>query len=493
MDNRNERQERIQKIRESMMSEYGVIGKIPPQAIDFEEAVIGAILFESKVLTKVSDILSPNSFYKEAHARIFEVITDLGKTGQPIDLLTVSQALRKKGELELVGGSFFLSQLTEKVAGTSHVETWARVIAEKHMFRELIRISNDAIRDAYSDETDLFDLLDTTFKGLNSIIENNVKGDAVLLSSLSKEMLDNIQSRNANDNYMSGVSTKIMSVDKILGGYKKSDLVYIAGRPSMGKTGYVISNALEQARAGHVVAIFSIEMSKGQVRDRIVSQITGIDLEIIMNQQLDADRLDAVNRACGEIDRLKLYIDDTPALSVYDFQAKTARLKKRQKVEVVYVDYVQLMTLGAASKKLVGSREQEVAQISRTLKQVAKEHNIPVVALAQLSRGVESRAKSERIPMLSDLRESGSLEQDADVVAFIYRPEYYGIAEQDNGETTKGLAEFIVAKHRNGKLGTAKMQFTEYTAKFGNKGLEGPEPDSRIEPNKDFLKKTAPF
>lgn len=472
-----------------------LLGKLPPQAVEFEEAIIGALMLESKAMQRVSDILRPEMFYEPKYSTIYTAISEMYRENIPVDLLTVTKKLRAMNQLEGVGGPAFISQLTSKVASTMNIEIWSRVLVEKFMAREVIRISNDALRLAYSNEVDVFDLLDRHSRDFASILDSNVKGDAVMLHSLSKSMLDEVQSRQAADSFRSGLSTNIKTVDKILGGYKKTDLIYIAARPSMGKTGYILSNALEQARNGHAVVIFSIEMSKTQVMYRIASQITGLDLELLMNKKLDEQQLVLLNKALGEIRMLKIFIDDTPALSVYEFRSKCKRLKERYNVEVAYIDYLQLMTLGSASKKLSNNREQEISQISRTVKQTAKELEIPVIALCQLSRALESRGKNDRRPLLSDLRESGSLEQDADVVAFIYRPEYYGIDENANGETTSGYAEFIVAKHRNGRLGAAAMRFIDYMARFTNResNSNAPHPDSRTTQKSILDQEEAPF
>jgi len=473
-----------------------LIGKIPPQAPDLEDAVLGALMLEP-AYNKISDILKPEAFYSPGNGKIYEAIRSLTDQGEAVDILTVTQWLRQDGSLEKVGGPLYISKLTSRIASTANIEVHSRLILQQYIKREVIRLNQELMDMAYEDTTDPFDLVDLNNSRMNEILQANVKADASAVGSLAKEVLEDVAARTEDNKYVSGLPTYINSADRVLYGYAKTDLIYLAARPGMGKSAFIISNALQQAIHGHPVAIFSLEMSKKQVMFRLLSQLTKIDLEVLMKRALDQDRKNEINRAMGTIERLPIYIDDTPALSVYDFRAKTARLRLKHNIEAVYVDYVQLMTLGQSmSKKMAGNREQEVSTISRTLKQVAKECDIPVIALVQLSRAVETRGGAKK-PILSDMRDSGSLEQDADIVSFLYRPEYYGFTEGDDGRSTKGMGQLIIAKNRNGRLGVAEMQFIEHLAQYTDFGHSYVLPDTynpnkTIEPNTEFIEQNNP-
>lgn len=477
------------------------IGKLPPQAIDMEEVVLGAVMIEKEAISRVVQWLKPEMFYKEDHSLIYAACLSLYNAKQPIDQLMVVKELRKSGELERVGGALAITQLTNKVASTANLEFHAAVIAEKYAKREVIRIGNELIKDAFDEEIESTQLIDSFTGQIQALTQNQATPDAKPINEITKAATKEVESRLSNEFGTSGYAKGIRAVDRLLGGYQKTDLIYIAGRPGMGKSSDMLSDALRMAQRGIAVAIFSLEMGEVQLTLRLAAQISGIDVEVLVKQRIDGDRLNDYYRAVDVINKLPIYINDTGSLSVYDLRNKVARLVKKQKVEIVFVDYVQLMSVGqAASKKLAGNREQEISIISRTLKLIAKENNIPMVVLAQLSRQTETRGGSKR-PILSDLRESGSLEQDADVVAFIYRPEYYGIKETDDGKSTDGLGQFIVAKHRNGGTGEADMRFIKYLAQYTDfddswtPRESAPHPDHRLEPNKNFLapKDDAPF
>ena len=440
-------------------------GKLPPQALDLEEAVIGAMLIDKKGVDEVIDLLQPDAFYKTAHQNIFESILNLFQNSQPVDLLTVSADLKKNGKLESVGGDYYLVQLTQKVASSAHIEFHARIILQKFIQRSLIRISNEIIESSYKDSTDVFDLLDEAESKLYDIAQGNIKKSsdtAQNLVMLAKKKIEEI----ANKDGLSGISTGFEKLDTLTSGWQPSDLIIIAARPGMGKTALTLSMARNIAVTKQVpVAFFSLEMSSVQLITRLISAETGLSSEKLRTGKLADHEWKQLNVKVGDLEKAPLYIDDTPALSIFDLRAKARRLASQHKIKLIVVDYLQLMTAGNNNK--AGNREQEISTISRNLKSLAKELDIPVIALSQLSRAVETRGGTKR-PQLSDLRESGAIEQDADIVSFIYRPEYYQIEEWDDEEHSSsiGQAEFIVAKHRNGGLDNIRMKFIGQLGKF---------------------------
>lgn len=488
-DNRQRRRERIQGIRDAMGSAMGVeMGKLPPQATDLEEAVLGAMMLEQNAVNTVIDILKPASFYKEANARIYEVIMSLFQKGEPIDLLTVTHGLRKAGQLELVGGPLYISQLTNRVASTANIETHARIIAQKFIQRELIRISNEVIKDAYDESSDVFDLLDKAESNLFQVAEGNIRKNYDKMSSLIKTALDQIETARQNTSGVSGVPSGFVALDRVTSGWQRSDMIVVAARPGMGKTAFVLSMARNMAVEHQIpVAIFSLEMSSVQLVQRLIASETEISAEKLRKGSLEDHEFQQLHHRIGRIAEAPIFIDDTPALSVFELRAKCRRLKAQHGIQIVIIDYLQLMTAGGDSK--TGNREQEISTISRSIKQIAKELDVPVIALSQLSRQVETRGGDKR-PLLSDLRESGAIEQDADIVAFIYRAEYYKIDTDADGNPTEGTGEIIIAKHRNGSLEDVKLRFIGRLAKFAN--LEGfdydaPQYGEALQANTSFM------
>jgi replicative DNA helicase len=440
-------------------------GKLPPQALDLEEAVIGAMMIDKKGVDEVIDLLQPDAFYKLAHQNIFESILNLFQNSQPIDLLTVSSDLRKNGKLESVGGDYYLVQLTQKVASSAHIEFHARIILQKFIQRSLIRISNEIIESSYKESTDVFDLLDEAESKLYDVAQGNIKKSSDTAQNLVMLAKKKIQEL-ANKDGLSGISTGFEKLDTLTSGWQPSDLIIIAARPGMGKTALTLSMARNIAVIKQVpVAFFSLEMSSVQLITRLISAETGLSSEKLRTGKLADHEWKQLNVKVGDLEKAPLFIDDTPALSIFDLRAKARRLASQHQIKLIVVDYLQLMTAGNNNK--AGNREQEISTISRNLKSLAKELNIPVIALSQLSRAVETRGGTKR-PQLSDLRESGAIEQDADIVSFIYRPEYYQIEEWDDEEHTSsiGQAEFIVAKHRNGGLDNIRMKFIGQLGKF---------------------------
>lgn len=442
-------------------------GKIPPQAVDLEEVVLGAMMIDKKGVDEVIDILHPDVFYKDAHKMIYEAIFKLFESSEPVDLLTVSAQLKKEGQLEAVGGDFYLIKLTQKVASSAHIEFHARIILQKYIQRRLIKISSEIIEEAYEDSTDVFDLLDNAEAKLYEVTQGNLKRSAETAQNLviqAKKKIEEI----ANKEGLSGIPSGFDKVDKLTSGWQPSDLIIIAARPGMGKTALTLSMARNMAvNADIPVAFFSLEMSSVQLITRLISSETGLSSEKLRTGRLEKHEWEQLNVKVKALEKAPLFIDDTPSLSIFDLRAKARRLASQHNIKLIIIDYLQLMTAGGSQKG--GNREQEISTISRNLKALAKELNVPVIALSQLSRAVETRGGSKR-PILSDLRESGAIEQDADIVSFIYRPEYYKIDEWDDEERTptQGQAEFIVAKHRNGGLDNIRLKFIGALGKFDN-------------------------
>ncbi len=442
-------------------------GKLPPQAIDLEEVVLGAMMIDKKGVDEVIDILNAEVFYKEAHQHIFEAIHLLFENSEPVDLLTVSAQLKKNRKLEAAGGEFYLVQLTQKVSSSAHIEFHARIILQKFIQRSLIKISNEIIEDSYNETTDVFDLLDNAEAKLYEITQGNIKRSSETAQNLviqAKKKIEEI----ANQEGLSGVPSGFTKVDKLTSGWQPSDLIIIAARPGMGKTALTLSMARNIAVEHNIpVAFFSLEMSSVQLITRLISSETGLSSEKLRTGNLEKHEWEQLNVKVKGLEKAPLFIDDTPSLSIFDLRAKARRLSSQHGIQLIIVDYLQLMTAGGSQKG--GNREQEISTISRNLKALAKELNVPVIALSQLSRAVETRGGSKR-PLLSDLRESGAIEQDADIVSFIYRPEYYKIDEWDDEDRTPtaGQAEFIVSKHRNGGLDEIRLKFIGHLGRFEN-------------------------
>lgn len=440
-------------------------GKIPPQAVDLEEAVLGAMMIDKKGVVEVIDLLHPEAFYKEAHQDIFSAIITLFHDSKPTDLLTVSNQLRNDGKLDKVGGDYFLVSLTQKVSSSAHIEYHSRIILQKFIQRKLISISSELIEESYDETVDVFDLLDDAESKLFEVTQGNFKKTAETAESLVKQALKKIQDI-SNTEGLSGVASGFKQIDKLTAGWQPSDLIIIAARPGMGKTAFIISMAKNIAITKNIpVAVFSLEMSSVQLITRMISSETNLESSKLRKGNLEKFEWELLQVKVENLSKAPIFIDDQPALSVFDLRAKARRLVSQHGIKLIVIDYLQLMTTG--SSKSSGNREQEISTISRNLKALAKELNIPVIALSQLSRQVEARSGHKR-PMLSDLRESGAIEQDADIVSFIYRPEYYKFVEWDDEEKSpcQGQAEFIIAKHRNGGLDNIRLKFVDHLAHF---------------------------
>ena len=447
------------------------LGKLPPQALDLEEAVLGALMLEKNALTAVIEYLRPEHFYTEQHKEIYQAITDLFKASEPVDMRTVVAQLRKNGRLELVGGAYYIAELTSKVSSAANIEYHSRIIIEMAIKRDLIQISSEVQQNAYEDTTDVFDLLDRTEQSIFAISDSNLRKNYDTMKSLMFRAVTELQKRKEHKDGLTGVPSGFTKLDRILSGWQRSDLIIIAARPGMGKTAFVVS-ALRNAAVdfNHPVAIFSLEMASLQLVNRLISAEAELESEKIKRGNLAEFEWQQLVHRTNRLSSAPIFIDDTPALSILELRAKCRRLKAEHNIQMIVVDYLQLMKGDSQ-----GNREQEIASISRALKGIAKELDVPVIALSQLSRGVETRGGDKR-PQLSDLRESGSIEQDADIVMFLYRPEYYKITVDEEGLPTNGMAEVIVAKHRNGSLDTVKLKFIGKYTKFAD--FDGPSGES---------------
>lgn len=444
-------------------------GKLQPQDLATEEAVLGAIMLEKGAYSEVSDILKPESFYDPAHQKIYQAIVSLGASQRPIDMLTVTEQLRKDGTLEEVGGAVRIGELTGRVSSAANIETHARIIAQKYMARELIKFSSRIQSMAFDESIDVYDLMQEAEGNLFEISKNTLKRDVMQIDPIISQAITKIQEAANKENGLSGLQTGFHKLDKLTGGWQNSDLIIIAARPAMGKTAMVLSMAKNMAVDYNTpVAIFSLEMSNLQLVNRLISNVCNLESEKIKNGQLTGPEWENLMTRVKALYSAPLYVDDTPSLSVFELQTKARRLKSEHDIGIIIIDYLQLMN---ASGMKFGSREQEVSTISRSLKQLAKELDIPIIALSQLNRSVENRGddRTGKRPQLSDLRESGAIEQDADIVCFIHRPEYYTRSSEDaEGKDIRGLAEFIIAKHRSGSVGDVKMRFRGQFARFEN-------------------------
>ncbi|MEX2585532.1 MAG: replicative DNA helicase [Balneolaceae bacterium] len=443
-------------------------GRIPPQAIEVEEAVLGAMLIEHEAATIALQMLKPGDFYKPAHRYIFETIFELYERDNPLDLLTVENELRDKKLLDQAGGSSYLSDLTRSVSSAANIDYHSQIIAEKAVKRNLILNCSEIIKNAYDTTSDAYDLLDSAEQKIFDLSNSKSRANAQAIGDVLKDTLQYLEEIRGKPSGITGVSSGL-DVDKITSGFQPGDLIIIAARPSMGKTAFVLTAARNAAL--HMdeslqtnVALFSLEMSNQSLVQRLLTMEGRINAQSARSGRLKDDEFKRLIDAAGRLFTARIFIDDTPSISVMELRTKCRRLKSEHDIGLVIVDYLQLMT---ASVKENSNREQEIATISRGLKALAKELNVPVVALSQLSRAVEQRGGDKR-PQLSDLRESGSIEQDADVVMFLYRPEYYGIKTTAEGHSTKGLAEIIVGKQRNGPTGAKRLYFVEDYARFEN-------------------------
>lgn len=441
-------------------------GRLPPQAPELEEAVLGALLIDRDAVAEVIDILKPESFYHDAHQAIFKAIMVLFEKSEPVDILTVTEQLRREGDLEAVGGAWYVAELSNKVTSAANVEHHARIVSQKHIQRELISISTTIIKDAYEDTTDVLEMLDKAEKDLFSVAEQNLRRSYDDMRSLVSKAIKEIDEVRQHEDSLTGIPSGFTHLDRVTAGWQRSDLIIVAARPGMGKTAFTLAVARNAAvDFTKPVALFSLEMSSVQLVKRLISMETELTGDKIRKGTLAEHEWVQLTTKVGKLADAPIFIDDTPAINIFELRAKCRRLKQQHDIQMVIIDYLQLMS-GTPNQK-AGNREQEISMISRSLKSIAKELNIPVIALSQLSRAVETRGGTKR-PQLSDLRESGAIEQDADIVVFLYRPEYYGLTEFEDNSQANGMAEIIIAKHRNGALEDVRVRFIDKFAKFAD-------------------------
>ena len=442
-------------------------GRVPPQALEVEKSVLGAMLIEPEAIPRAIEILTPDAFYVPKHQEIYRATLSLFERGNPVDLITLTEELKRQSALDDVGGAYYLTELTTSVASAANVEYHARVIAEKALLRKMIETMTVLVGQAYDPGSDAFELLDHAEGEIFRISESQLRRPASSLSDVVKETLERLESIHGREGGITGVPSGFSRLDGMTSGWQKSDLVIVAARPSMGKTAFALAcarNAALHPQHPAGVAIFSLEMSSQQLAQRLLTSEARVNAQAARTGRMTEDDWLRLAHAAGRLSAAPIYIDDTPGLSILELRAKCRRLKAEHNIGLVIVDYLQLMH---ATTKKNANREQEISQISRSLKSLAKELDVPVIALSQLSRAVETRGGDKR-PQLSDLRESGAIEQDADVVAFIYRAERYGITVDENGNSTEGLGEIIIGKQRNGPIGNVQLAFVHQFARFEN-------------------------
>lgn len=444
-----------------------VYGKIPPQAKELEEAVLGAIMLEKSAFDTVIEILKPECFYADANQRIFRAMQGLALKSLPIDLLTVVEELKFREELELVGGPYYVTKLTNAVVSSANIEAHSRIVLQKFIQRELIRISGEIIGDAYEDSTDVFDMLDDAESKLFEITNNHLRKNFDSIDTVLVKTIQRIEDMRNRKEDITGVPTGFASLDKVTYGWQNTDLIILAARPAVGKTAFALN--LARSAALHPtkptpVAFFSLEMSSAQLVQRVLAAESEIWLEKISRGKLEEHEMKQLyKKGIEKLSKAPFFIDDTAALNIFELRAKCRRLKNKHNIGLIIIDYLQLMS-GSADRN--SNREQEISKISRDLKGLAKELQVPIIALSQLSREVEKRKEGNKMPQLSDLRESGAIEQDSDLVMFLYRPEYYDITTNEMGESNKGETHVRIAKHRNGSLETIKLKALLHIQKF---------------------------
>ena len=435
-----------------------VEGRMPPYDEQAEASVLGAMLLDKSAITTAVEIIHAEDFYYDSHKAIFEGILRLYNKNEPADMITLSDFLKKSGQLEAVGGYTYLGRLTSGAGAVSNTEAYANIIKEKSTLRSLIRAGNEIVEDSYSDEDDVGSIIEKAEKTIFDITQDNQRGGLTSMETVMVDTFGVMQQRSENKGGLTGLTTGFIDLDRKTSGMQKADLVLLAARPSMGKTALLVNIATNAAlKANATVAMFSLEMSRNQLSQRILSSLSHVDLMKIISGDLATEEWTKVIETMTYLNEMAIYIDDTAAITPLEVKAKCRRLKAEKGLDLVVIDYLQLMEVGGRAE----SRQQEISAISRQLKGIAKELDVPVIALSQLSRAPEMRA--DHRPILSDLRESGAIEQDADIVMFLYRDEYY------NPDTEKqGLGELIIAKHRNGPTGTVELLFKGEYTKFVN-------------------------
>lgn len=467
MDLKNLNKDRKNKRAESLDLSTLVYGKVPPQAKDIEVAVLGSCMLEKSAFDYVSELLKPECFYVTAHQFVFEAMRNLSQKGAPIEILTVAEELRRMEKLEMCGGAYFLTTLTNSVVTASANEAYSRIIMQKFMLREMIRLSGQTINDAYQGSVDIFDLLERHERELTAVTAGHLQGNYTPIDTALARSLKRLEELRKLDHHITGVPTGFNLLDKATHGWQPGDLIILAARPAVGKTALALQLARHAANnlvKSVGVGFFSLEMSETQLMERIISASSDIWLDPIRNGRLDEDQMKHIYQtAVPAIIRSKIFIHDKSTMNIFELRSAARRMVRKENVGLIIIDYLQLMS-GSGDRSQ--NREQEISQISRGLKQIAKELSLPIIALSQLSRAVENRTGEKKMPQLSDLRESGAIEQDADMVMFMYRPEYYDVVSDELGESTKGLTEIKIAKNRQGSLDTIKLRANLSIQKF---------------------------
>ena len=459
-------------------SELENFGHLQPQAPELEQAVIGALLIESEAYSQVSEILKPESFYDTRHKHIYEAVSRLNIYQKPSDILTVVDELERMGALEEAGGRYYVTQLSGMVSSSAHIVYHARIIAQKALARQLITYTSNIQTKAFDPTQDVDELMQEAEGGLFSLSQQSLKKDYTQIDPVINDAYSMLKTAASRSDGLSGISTGFKDLDKMTSGWQASDLVILAARPAMGKTAFALSMAKNIAiDQGIPLAFFSLEMSNVQLMNRVISNVTEIESEKLKTGQLRPEEWQRLDGRMKQLFGKPLFLDDTPSLSVFELLTKARRLVREHGVRIIMIDYLQLMN---ASGMSYGSRQEEVSTISRALKGLAKELNIPILALSQLNRGVENRAEGDKRPQLSDLRESGAIEQDADMVCFIHRPEYYKIYTDASGRDLRGMAEIIIAKHRNGAVGDVLLSFKGQFTRFQDRDAYIPVPGEEI-------------
>lgn len=443
-----------------MATQTQIIEKAPPHDYELEEVVLGALMLEEDAEYEVMDTIRPETFYKHENQEIYKAILDLKKANSKIDIYTVTEQLSKNGVLEKIGGAYYVASLTEKVGSSSHLAFHARILEQKAIKRVLINWNNMLQIKLFDDTADLQDIIDESYNMIDYALNHIVKGTASTVKSILPDVIKEITEASKSGNGISGVPTGFPSIDKVTQGWQNTDMIVVAARPSMGKTAFALSMMINIAQQGIPCCLFSCEMSKNQIVKRILSMTSGLNSSLLRGGNLNSDEWQHLDSFVPFCESLPIYIDDESSMSVQSFKTKSKKYVSEYGCKIIVVDYLQLMR-----EKGSQNREQEVANISHSMKDVAKELNVPVIALAQLNRSVESRQGDKR-PQLSDLRDSGSIEQDADIVCFIHRPEKYGIDLTEDGISTEGLGQIIIAKNRNGVVCDVNLHFTSELAKF---------------------------
>lgn len=458
------------------------MGRLQPQATELEAAVIGACLIEKDAFGQISDILKPNSFYDSKNREVFTAIQTLASENKPVDILTVTEELKAMGKLEEAGGPTYIAELSQKVLSSAHIEFHAHIIAQKALARALITYTSQIQKQAFDEGQDIAELMQKAEGQLFELSKTNLKKDFTQINPVISEAYAMLQKAAQRQDGLSGLSSGFDALDNMTSGWQNSDLIIIAARPAMGKTAFVLSMCRNIAVTNKIpVGMFSLEMSNVQLVNRLIVNVCEIPGNKIKSGQLAPHEWSQLDFKLKELFDAPLYVDDTPSLSVFELRTKARRLVREYGVKLIIIDYLQLMN---ASGMSYNSRQEEVSTISRSLKGLAKELNIPIIALSQLNRSVENRvgvnpdSPDSKRPQLSDLRESGAIEQDADMVCFIHRPEYYKIYKDNQGNDLKGLAEIIIAKHRNGAVGDVRLRFQGEYARFANINTEEPLPIS---------------